>query len=300
MEKPKLYGPKPLFSWIGCKRSLIHKFIHAIPKEIDVFYEPFLGSGATMLEVLSRPDIKIKKYVASDLNKALIQCFIDIRDRPLDLYNELDRISEVSPTNFRKLRDEYNEYLRHEKYDCHSSAIFIFMIKTCFRCLYRIGRDNKFVSPFAPRPNTTFMVKSHLMQVSKIIQNVEFIGCSYKDLHVEKGPRVFVYCDPPYYQLNVRSFTKYTNEMFDHQAFLEWIRQLSCFFILHNSYHPLLIEQFKEKYTLVRILAKRLINSTNPEEYCHELMILSRSLLDNISKNTPLYLSQDAHEFLIL
>ena len=52
-------------------------------------HEPFLGGGSVLLALLSS-DIECEKYRANDINKHLIQTYIDVRDKVvLHLQNTL-------------------------------------------------------------------------------------------------------------------------------------------------------------------------------------------------------------------
>ena len=48
-----------LIKWSGSKDSQAKSIINYFPKEIDCYYEPFLGGGSVFLELLES-DIKIK------------------------------------------------------------------------------------------------------------------------------------------------------------------------------------------------------------------------------------------------
>jgi len=51
---------EPVIKWSGSKRSQASEIIKYFPKEIDTYYEPFIGGGSMMRELLDS-DIKVKK-----------------------------------------------------------------------------------------------------------------------------------------------------------------------------------------------------------------------------------------------
>ena len=55
----------PLF-YIGDKFKLMNQLISLLPREINVFYEPFVGGGTVFLNVTA------KKYYLNDIDKSLI------------------------------------------------------------------------------------------------------------------------------------------------------------------------------------------------------------------------------------
>ena len=76
---------QPVIKWSGSKRSQANDIISYFPKEISTYYEPFCG-GASILRALLDSDIKVHHYVASDLNKDLIDLFLAIKNTPNEVY----------------------------------------------------------------------------------------------------------------------------------------------------------------------------------------------------------------------
>lgn len=72
---------QPVIKWSGSKRSQASEIISYFPKVIDTYYEPFCG-GASVFRVLIDSDIKVNKYVISDLNSGLIDLWNKIKNSP--------------------------------------------------------------------------------------------------------------------------------------------------------------------------------------------------------------------------
>lgn len=63
----------PFIKWSGSKRSQAREIVSYFPKSIDVYYEPFLGSGAII------GYLKPQKAVVSDINKPLIELWQELQ-----------------------------------------------------------------------------------------------------------------------------------------------------------------------------------------------------------------------------
>ena len=73
--------------WAGSKSKLLSQLIPHVPKTIDNYYEPFLGSGAMLFYILHNH--KIKKAYVSDINSELVNTFIVVKENPNALINIL-------------------------------------------------------------------------------------------------------------------------------------------------------------------------------------------------------------------
>jgi DNA adenine methylase len=51
---------EPIIKWSGSKRSQSEEIVKKFPKEINTYYEPFVG-GASILFQLLHSNIKVKK-----------------------------------------------------------------------------------------------------------------------------------------------------------------------------------------------------------------------------------------------
>ena len=79
MEEPV----KPLLKWLGGKTQIIDKIINKFPKKINNYYEPFIGGGYVLINLLQQKDIIIKGNIyVYDLNKTLIDFYKSIQSNP--------------------------------------------------------------------------------------------------------------------------------------------------------------------------------------------------------------------------
>ena len=74
---------RPFLKWAGGKASLLSQLDEFFPKQIDRYFEPFLGGGAVFFHLKHRfPHLRA---FLRDSNKELINCYRAVRDRPDEL-----------------------------------------------------------------------------------------------------------------------------------------------------------------------------------------------------------------------
>ena len=69
---------RTFLKWTGSKRLQSDFIIDKFPKEIDTYYEPFLGSGSIMMRLLET-DIPVNNLVASDVCEPLIGLWKEVQ-----------------------------------------------------------------------------------------------------------------------------------------------------------------------------------------------------------------------------
>ena len=75
---------QPVIKWTGSKRSQSEYIISLFPKQIETYYEPFVGGGSILMQLLLS-DIKVGRYICSDINKDLIGLWDTIKQNPVAL-----------------------------------------------------------------------------------------------------------------------------------------------------------------------------------------------------------------------
>lgn len=77
---------KPFLKWVGGKTQIIGDVMHAFPKSMNNYHEPFLGGGSVLLALLSHVrngTIAVSgKIYASDLNANLINLYKMFKQTP--------------------------------------------------------------------------------------------------------------------------------------------------------------------------------------------------------------------------
>ncbi len=295
---------KPILKWVGGKTQIINSIINNFPKEINNYHDIFLGGGSVLFSLLSYSKnniIKINgKIYAYDLNEPLIYVYKNIQLNHNELYIEIEKlINEFNDCNedddinrnpkdiieAKKCKENYYYWIRKnynnlsDKKTIAASAMFIFLNKTCFRGLFRLG-PNGFNVPYGNYKNPEIINREHLNNISELIRNVIFECCDFSISLNKLQENDFVYLDPPYAPEKDKSFVSYTENGFNldnHKLLFSLIHKLSdknYKIIMSNSDVPLIHENFKsDKYRIDSILCKRCINSKKPDSKTKEVII---------------------------
>jgi DNA adenine methylase len=290
---------KPILKWVGGKTQILDEIIPNFPSKIKNYHEIFLGGGSVLFALLSNNKIKISGNIyAYDFNEPLIYVYKNIQSNHIELFNQLEILinefnscsgdeinrnpltlddAKKSQENYYYwIRDKYKKLNDEEKKSIIGSSMFIFLNKTCFRGIFRVG-PHGFNVPYGHYKNPEIINKEHLEEVHNLIKNVIFEHSDFEMSikKVKKGD--FTYLDPPYVPENVTSFVKYTKEGFTlekHKKLFEMCQQLKSKFMMSNSNTDLVKEYFiNGKFNIKTITAKRSINSKNPGSQTKEIII---------------------------
>jgi DNA adenine methylase len=287
---------KPILKWVGGKTQIIKEVFSKFPKEIKNYHEPFLGGGSvlfTLLHFIEQNYVVVDNIYASDSNEALIYIYKNIQDNYMELYNDLmifvnefNEITELkggsrNPETHQEAlfsKESYYYYIRktynklNDTKSIRCSALFIFLNKTCFRGLYRIG-PNGFNVPYGNNKNPEIINLQHLRQINQLIQGVTFTCCDFTDSLKKVKDGDFIYADPPYVPINKTSFVGYNIDGFNkHQILFDYLRNCNAKFLMSNSEVDSIKQQF-DNYIVIK--ARRAINSKNPENVINELLIFN-------------------------
>ena len=298
---------KPFLKWVGGKTQLINQILPLFPKNINNYYEPFLGGGSILFALLTsiqNNEITVHGNIyAFDNNKHLIDLYNDIKFNKNDLFKYIisfkekyEKITSMevnrNPKNLNEgltskesfyyfIRNLYNEFIQQNNSNTIAvSALFLLLNKLGFRGLYRTG-PNGFNVPFGHYKNTpSIITKSEIDTISSLIQNVSFIHSDFQETLQSKlfEKNDFIYLDPPYVPETSKSFVKYNLDGFNiqkHKLLFQLLKSnKNLKFIMSNSDVPLVKETFSE-YKIFTIPAKRRINSKNPESITNEIIIIN-------------------------
>jgi len=298
----KITIPKPILKWVGGKTQILDKLIIEFPTNINNYHEIFLGGGSVLLTLLSyikNGIIKLHGNIyAYDLNEPLIYIYKNIQSNHDELYNEIQKIitefnscgdGEINraPKNIDEakmakenyyywIRCEYNKLNFNDKKTILGSAMFIFLNKTCFRGVFRVGPKG-FNVPYGHYNNPEII--NNLEEIHTLIQPVIFQCADFKtsiiDIQTVSDSNDFMYLDPPYAPENSTSFVSYNKAGFtikNNIDLFELIKSLNFRFMMSNADVTFVREHFTD-YHIKSILCRRAINSKNPASKSNEVII---------------------------
>lgn len=255
----------PFVKWAGGKRQLIPQIRERMPKKYEDYYEPFVGGGAVIFDLLPA------NALINDINKALINTYRQIRDIPEKFIADVNRLDKEMPEDGRayyySLRELYNDKLMKSEYDLELASLFVFINKHCFNGLYRVNGKGLFNVPYNNSRRTS-IDEEIIMETSKYLKGVTIIDGDFEEACKNAKRGDFVFLDSPYAPLNPTSFESYTKEGFDvesHKRLSKLYDDLTdrgCYCMLTNHNTQLIDDLYGNKgYKIEVVSVKRMINS---------------------------------------
>lgn len=267
----------PFVKWAGGKRQLLPQIKERMPEKYNHYYEPFVGGGAVIFELLPA------NALINDINKALINVYRQICNVPeafLQAVNKLDKeMWEDGKEYYYLLRDHYNDKLMKAEFDVELAALFVFINKHCFNGLYRVNVKGLFNVPYNNSRIASVDEKA-ILEISKYLQDVVIMDGDFETACKGAKNGDFVFIDSPYAPLNPASFESYTKEGFDiesHQRLANLFHKLTakgCYCMLTNHNTELINELYGGKnYRMDVVSVKRMINSDASNRVGEEIII---------------------------
>lgn len=135
-----------LLKWIGNKQRFAETIISYMPEHFNDYYEPFLGSGAVMAQLLyqnSTNNIPMFTHsYASDILPFLIDIFNIVKNDPQKIKDYyLKEIQEY----YKNPNDKYNE-IRDRFNNNHNALDFCLLSRTCYSGIIRFRKADGYMS----------------------------------------------------------------------------------------------------------------------------------------------------------
>lgn len=267
----------PFVKWAGGKRQLIPQIRERMPEKYNDYYEPFVGGGAVIFDLLPA------NALINDINKALINTYITICNEPDAFLKEVNRLDndmwEDGKKYYYSIREHYNDKLMRSEYDVELAALFVFINKHCFNGLYRVNGKGLFNVPYNNSRRVS-VDEDVIIATSEYLRGVTIIDGDFEQAckNAKKGD--FVFIDSPYAPLNPTSFESYTKEGFDiesHRRLARLYDELTkrgCYCMLTNHNTELINGLYGNKgYTIDVVSVKRMINSDASNRVGEEVII---------------------------
>jgi DNA adenine methylase len=308
IQKKDILIYKPLLKWVGGKSQILEKVLDKFPKIINNYYEIFLGGGSVLFGLLNeiqKNNIIVKgNLYAYDVNEPLIYLYKNIQEKPNELYKEICKLIEefniydeikrekkdeiIKPKTIDEvvskesyyywIRKRYNDLSSDEKKTVLGSSLLLFLNKTCWRGVFRVGK-NGFNVPYGNYKEPEIINKKHLMDINHLIKNVKFECKNFTESLQNIKKDDFVYMDPPYAPENETSFVGYADGGFGmekHKELFEIchkIKNENIKWLMSNADVKLIRDNFTDNYKIESIVCRRTINSKNPDATTKEVFI---------------------------
>ena len=267
----------PFVKWAGGKRQLLSQIKERMPKKYNNYYEPFVGGGAVIFELLP------KKALINDINRALINAYRKICHEPLlflEVVRSLDeKMWEDGKAYYYAIRERYNDKLMKEEFDVELAALFVFINKHCFNGLYRVNGRGLFNVPYNNSRKVSVDEKV-IMKTSEYLKGITILEGDFEEACREAKENDFIFIDSPYAPLNPTSFESYTKEGFDLEShkrlarLFEDLTNRGCYCMLTNHNTELINELYGNKgYRMDVVNVKRMINSDASKRTGEEVII---------------------------
>ncbi len=206
-------GPReasPFIKWVGGKGKLLGQLLPMLPPGVDRMrhVEPFTGGGAMFFA--RRP----ARALLSDVNPALVDTYLAIRDQVEDVIAELQPLARAHGDGiYYGIRERYNE--RSGRARAERAAMFVYLNKTCFNGLHRVNRKGEFNVPEGRYKNPRILDVDGLRAASQALAGADIQVAGFESLLGSAKPGDFIYLDPPYEPASRTSnFTAYAEEGF--------------------------------------------------------------------------------------
>ena len=279
MTRAETRQPTPLVKWAGGKRQLLDRIAARMPSEgYETLYEPFIGGGAVFLSL--RPE----RAVINDINRELINLYKTVKNDPIALSAEIDKIDDRMPENpdeakayYYEMRDRYNELIASETLDIEAAAMLVFINKHCFNGLYRVNAKGAFNVPYNGS-RTRSMNPENIQAVSEALAHAEILCGDFEPAVADAKAGDFVFLDSPYVPIKETTFEAYTKEGFleeDHRRLAQLFRELDargCSVMLTN-HNTELIRELYDGFVIDTVSVKRAINSDASKRTGEEVII---------------------------
>jgi DNA adenine methylase len=219
---------RPFLKWAGGKSRLVGTIDSCLPtvgadgKPFNRLVEPFMGSGSVFL------GIKREAYLASDINKDLVDLFMVLRRDKEDFVERCrllfkDTFSkETDSASYYDHRDEFNATAKvlsapagvHQDHVVEEAmlqraALFVYLNRHCFNGLCRYNSKGGFNVPVGQH-STPYFPEKEMLDFANMKADVTIACNKYEDTLEDAKAGDVVYCDPPYDELsNTASFDAY-------------------------------------------------------------------------------------------
>lgn len=257
---------KPIVKWAGGKRQIIDKLIERIPQIYNNYFEPFIGGGALLFELMP------KNAVINDINQELLAIYKCLANEEWFnlMINDLEgHEKNHSEDYYYKIR-EMDRKPNFENLPIWKRASrTIYLNKSCFNGLYRVNSKGYFNVPSGKKEKVQTYDKENIIKLHNYFmnENVTILEGDFVKAVKEAKKGDFVYFDPPYDSFeDKKSFTSYTKYNFskeDQKRLSEVFKELANkgVYVMLSNHNTKYINELYEGFNINIVSAKRMISA---------------------------------------
>ena len=271
---------QPFVKWAGGKRQLMDKLLEFKPKKFKRYFEPFVGGGALLLEL-----VPIHATI-NDSNKELMYVYKCLRNKRLfKTFYELCKEHEQNHNEdyYYQIRDLDRKKSAYAKMTIpEKAARCVYLNKACFNGLYRVSGKGYFNVPSAKREKVKCFDEENILNLHKYFNKRKPILLNKDFAEAVKTAKAgdFVYFDPPYAVVGEQSFTSYTAGGFgkeEQKRLRDLIKELTDkgVLVMASNANTEYIQQLYEGFNIHVVNAKRMINSKGDSRGAVEEVIIT-------------------------
>lgn len=141
---------QPVIKWSGSKRTQANEIIKLFPKDINTYYEPFVGGASVLRALLDNiQNYNIKRFVCTDTDKHLIDLWNAIKERPNEVADHYEELwNELNKDDDKERKKSFFNLIRKRLNENHDHLDFMFIMRTTTNGMPRYNSDCQFNNSF--------------------------------------------------------------------------------------------------------------------------------------------------------
>ena len=268
----------PFLKWPGGKRWLAVELAKLIrPILSGVYYEPFLGGGATFFELAPR------RAVLSDINADLVNVYLQVQKNNRTLLERLKKM-RVEVCVYNNIRT------RTSRSGLQRAVDFLYLNRTAWGGIYRLNSSGRFNVPYGGGKRTPEPLwrNGRLSRAAKALEKAEIFACDFELMLERATAGDVVYCDPTYTVAHDHNgFVRYNEKNFSWadqsrlaDACARAVKQGACVFV-SNAHHPSIKRLYSDskarKFSRKSLVSAVPTKRGNVDEYLFFMKPISRA-----------------------
>jgi len=267
----------PFVKWAGGKKQLLDRLKERLPESYEIFYEPFIGGGALLL------DVQPSKAIVNDTNEQLLNVYRQLKLDAEAVINEVNLLdAEPCDTDrYMALRVSYNKKIAANELDSECAALMIWINKHCFNGLYRVNLKGLFNVPYNKKAGGVSIDADNLRNIGIFLRSND-IEIRHGDFEVacsDVSCGDFVYFDSPYIPVSeTANFTDYTKDGFsleDHRRLANLFRRFDSVGakVMLSNHNVPLVHELYDGFKIESVDVRRAINRDASKRIGQEVIV---------------------------